>query len=222
MAISALLAGGWGAQPLATELIDDLRQVFLAALAPDLCAVAGAERDRYTGLAEAMGLPRVVRSIEILGQALIDMRDAPDAQVVLEIALVRAVRPDLDSGAGGAVRAGRGARALAGGRAGLPPAAARRVVAPAAAAPAAAPDRRAAAAAAAEAGDAARRRVAPSLGALRRSKQAPAPAPVALPVEAAMSPSDEPVSDDAAPRRPERPAVPPAGRRPPPVSTGTA
>ena len=72
--------------------------MFLAALAPDLCAVAGAERDRYTGLAEAMGLPRVVRSIEILGQALIDMREAPDAQVVLEIALVRAVRPDLDSG----------------------------------------------------------------------------------------------------------------------------
>ena len=98
VAVSALLSGGWGAQPLATELIDDLRQVFLAALAPDLCAVAGAERDRYTGLAEAMGLPRVVRSIEILGQALIDMREAPDAQVVLEIALVRAVRPDLDSG----------------------------------------------------------------------------------------------------------------------------
>ena len=98
VAVSALLSGGWGAQPLATELIDDLRQVFLAALAPDLCAVAGPERDRYTGLAEAMGLPRVVRSIEILGQALIDMREAPDAQVVLEIALVRAVRPDLDSG----------------------------------------------------------------------------------------------------------------------------
>jgi len=45
-----------------------------------------------------MGLARVVRSMEILGRALIDMRDAPDAQVVLEIAVVRATRPDLDSG----------------------------------------------------------------------------------------------------------------------------
>ena len=36
--------------------------------------------------------------MEILGHALVDMRDAPDAQVVLEIAVVRAVRPDLDSG----------------------------------------------------------------------------------------------------------------------------
>ncbi|HXN61948.1 MAG TPA: DNA polymerase III subunit gamma/tau, partial [Acidimicrobiales bacterium] len=100
VSISALLAGGWGAQQLATELIDDLRQVFLAALAPDLCAVSGAARDRFSALAETMGLPRVVRSMEILGQALVDMRDAPDGQVVLEIGLVRAVRPDLDSGSG--------------------------------------------------------------------------------------------------------------------------
>src|SRR5487761_703394 len=34
------LAAGWGPQQLATELIDDLRQVFLSALAPELCAVS--------------------------------------------------------------------------------------------------------------------------------------------------------------------------------------
>src|SRR5580658_6202123 len=83
VALSALLAGGWGPQQLATELVDDLRQIFLAALAPDLCAVSGAARERFTALADALGLPRVVRSMEILGQALVDMRDAPDAQVVL-------------------------------------------------------------------------------------------------------------------------------------------
>jgi DNA polymerase III subunit gamma/tau len=98
VALSALLAGGWGPQQLATELIDDLRQVFLAALAPELCALSAESRERFRALAEAMGLPRVVRSMEILGHALVDMREAPDAQVVLEIAAVRAVRPDLDSG----------------------------------------------------------------------------------------------------------------------------
>ena len=98
VALSALLAGGWGPQQLATELIDDLRQVFLAALAPELCAVSGPSLERFAALAETMGLPRVVRSMEILGHALVDMREAPDAQVVLEIAVVRAVRPDLDSG----------------------------------------------------------------------------------------------------------------------------
>jgi DNA polymerase-3 subunit gamma/tau len=98
VALSALLAGGWGPQQLGTELIDDLRQVFLAALAPELCAVSGPSLDRFRSVAEAMGLARVVRSMEILGHALVDMREAPDAQVVLEIAAVRAVRPDLDSG----------------------------------------------------------------------------------------------------------------------------
>ena len=98
VALSALLAGGWGPQQLATEMIDDLRQVFLAALAPELSAVSGPSLERFATLAETMGLPRVVRSLELLGHALVDMRDAPDAQVVLEIAVVRAVRPDLDSG----------------------------------------------------------------------------------------------------------------------------
>jgi DNA polymerase-3 subunit gamma/tau len=99
VSLSALLADGWGPQQLATELVDDLRQAFLAALAPDLCAVSGPQRAEFAGLAESMGLARVVRSMEILGHALIDMRDAPDAQVVLEIATVRAARPDLDQGA---------------------------------------------------------------------------------------------------------------------------
>ncbi len=98
VALSALLAGGWGPQQLATELIDDLRQVFLAPLAPELTAASGSSLERFAGLAETMGLARVVRSMELLGHALVDMREAPDAQVVLEIAVVRAVRPDLDSG----------------------------------------------------------------------------------------------------------------------------
>jgi DNA polymerase-3 subunit gamma/tau len=96
--LGELLARGWGPQQLATELVDDLRQAFLAALAPDLCAVSGPERGQFTTLAESMGMPRLVRAMEVLGHALVDMRDAPDPQVVLEIALVRAARPDLDAG----------------------------------------------------------------------------------------------------------------------------
>jgi DNA polymerase III subunit gamma/tau len=98
LSLSALLADGWGPQQLATELVDDFRQAFLAALAPELCAISGAERSAFSELAESMGLARVVRTMEILGLALIDMREAPDAQVVLEIATVRAARADLDQG----------------------------------------------------------------------------------------------------------------------------
>ncbi len=96
--LSALLAAGWGPQQLATELVDDVRQLFLVSLAPDLSAVTGQDRQRTSELAEAMGLPRVVRCLETLGKAIVDMRDAPDPQVVLEIALVRSTRPDLDAG----------------------------------------------------------------------------------------------------------------------------
>jgi DNA polymerase-3 subunit gamma/tau len=98
VSLSALFADGWGPQQLATELVDDFRQAFLAALAPDLCAVSGSERAEFVAVAESLGLARVVRSMELLGHALVDMRDAPDAQVVLEIATVRASRPDLDEG----------------------------------------------------------------------------------------------------------------------------
>jgi DNA polymerase III subunit gamma/tau len=96
ISVNALLADGWSPQQLATELVDDLRQAFLAALAPELCAVSGAQRSASAAVAESMGLARLVRSMEILGRALVDMRDAPDAQVVLEIAIVQAARPDLD------------------------------------------------------------------------------------------------------------------------------
>ena len=216
VSISALLAGGWGAQQLATELIDDLRQVFLAALAPDLCAVSGAARDRFSALAETMGLPRVVRSMEILGQALVDMRDAPDGQVVLEIGLVRAVRPDLDSGSGSEALAERISaleRALSGAPAFPRPTARQESVAPAPA-PAPAPDTAAAATAAEDGGerrgDAAGSR--PSLGAVRRSKQATAP--VVPAVEADDASSDDAVSDDAAPPAPSAPIAPPSSGRP--------
>ena len=204
VALSALLAGGWGPQQLATELIDDLRQVFLAALAPELCAVSGPSLERFRAVAEAMGLARVVRSMEILGHALVDMREAPDAQVVLEIAAVRAVRPDLDSGMEALServsvleRAQSGAPAFP--RPGVPP---EKSGAPAGpdrggsvlAEPEPMPPTRAPA-------EVARR---PSIGAMRRSKEAAAPVPA---------------QEAPAPPLPPPPPVPAAA---PAVATATA
>jgi hypothetical protein len=168
VALNALMAGGWGPQQLATELIDDLRQVFLAALAPELCAASGPALQHFVALAETMTLARVVRSMEILGHGLIDMRDAPDAQVVLEIALVRAVRPDLDSGVEALVERVSALERSRTGAAAFPR--------PTAAAPAAAPEPAAEPTMRAQppasdppSTDVGRR---PSLGAVRRGKQA--------------------------------------------------
>ena len=210
VALSALLAGGWGPQQLATELIDDLRQVFLAALAPELCTVSGPSLERFRAIAEAMGLARVVRSMEILGHALVDMREAPDAQVVLEIGAVRAVRPDLDSGMEALServsvleRAQSGVPAFP--RPGAAPARAvpvePAVAAPARVASEAPPAPRPPA-------EVARR---PSLGAVRRSKEAaaatPAPAPASEPAPTA---STAPVADPPPALEPEPVAKAPA------------
>jgi DNA polymerase-3 subunit gamma/tau len=213
VALNALMAGGWGPQQLATELIDDLRQVFLAALAPELCAASGSSLQRFVALAETMSLARVVRSMEILGHALIDMRDAPDAQVVLEIALVRAVRPDLDSGVEALVeRVSALERSLTGAAAFPRPsapapaaaaAAAQETSGPPASAEPPAPDRAPA--------DVGRR---PSLGAVRRSKQAPGvPAPTAPVPDVAVepaAPAPEAVPEPAVVPEPTEPQPAPA------------
>ncbi len=207
VALSALMAGGWGPQQLATELIDDLRQVFLAALAPELCAASGPSLQRFVTLAETMTLARVVRSMEILGHALIDMRDAPDAQVVLEIALVRAVRPDLDSGVEALVeRVSALERSLNGGAAFPRPAA------PAPAPEPSGPPKEAEQKLASDRppAEVGRR---PSLGAVRRSKQAAStPSPTTAnpeePAEPATSTPAAPTDATLADQPAEQPAAP--------------
>ncbi|HTX62713.1 MAG TPA: hypothetical protein VMD28_03690, partial [Acidimicrobiales bacterium] len=99
VSVAALHESGWGPQQIATELVDDLRQAFLVALAPELCAAAGSERERLADRAARLGLARVVRAIEALGHAQVDMRDAPDPRAVLEVTLVRLARPELDDSA---------------------------------------------------------------------------------------------------------------------------
>ncbi len=115
VAIAALHEAGWGSPQLAAELVDELRQTFLAALAPELGDAGGDEEARLADRAGRFGLPRLVRSIEVLGRVQVDMREAPDPRVVLEVALVRLARPELDDSAAGLEdRLARLERAVAG------------------------------------------------------------------------------------------------------------
>ncbi len=101
--VAQLHEAGWASAQLASELVDELRQVFLAALAPDLADASGAERQELSRRADRLGLARLVRAIEVLGRAQVDMREAPDPRVVLEVALVRIARPELDDTPAGIV-----------------------------------------------------------------------------------------------------------------------
>lgn len=115
--IASLTESGWGAQELAGELVEELRQAFLLTLAPDLAGASGSERDRLGEVAQTLGLPRVVRAIEVLGRAQLELRDAPDPRALLEVALVRLARTDLDDASSAlAERVARLERALAAGQ----------------------------------------------------------------------------------------------------------
>ena len=96
VALAELHEAGWGPQQLGTELVAELRQGFLALLAPEISDAPELDRRRIADQAQRLGLARLVRGIEVLGRAQVDMRDAPDPQVVLEVALVKVARADLD------------------------------------------------------------------------------------------------------------------------------
>jgi DNA polymerase-3 subunit gamma/tau len=95
-AVAHLTAAGFSPQQLAVDLVDHLRQGFLALVAADLVTVAGAERDALAAQAGRVGLANLVRAMEDLGRAQVAMRDAPDPRVNLEVALVRLAHPEAD------------------------------------------------------------------------------------------------------------------------------
>ncbi|MGB9112714.1 MAG: DNA polymerase III subunit gamma/tau [Acidimicrobiales bacterium] len=88
----AVRAGRDPAQ-LAVDLIERLRADFLSLVGANSVGVAPAESEEV--LAE-LGAARCVRAMDLIGTAFATMRDAPDPRVSLEIALLRAARPDAD------------------------------------------------------------------------------------------------------------------------------
>ena len=96
VAVAHLASAGYSPQQLAGDLVDHLRQGFLTLVAPDLVAISETERDARSSQAERVGLAALVRSMEVLGEAQVSMRDAPDPRVTLEVALVRLAHPEAD------------------------------------------------------------------------------------------------------------------------------
>src|SRR4030095_7572333 len=56
-------------------------------------------RQRAEADAERMRPAAITRALEAIGEALVDMRQAPDPRIPLEVALVRIARPDSDPSA---------------------------------------------------------------------------------------------------------------------------
>ena len=96
MAIARRSAAGHDARQVTRDLLERLRQVFLATMARSLVGLPDEELARVEDQARRLGPAAIVRAMEALGDALVAMRDAPDPRVLLEVALVRQCRPDAD------------------------------------------------------------------------------------------------------------------------------
>lgn len=96
--LAHLLESGHDARRVAEDLLRTLRDTFLLSAARGEVPVDAPEdeRERLSTVGEVLGNAMLVRGLETLGQAVVDMRgtDAADPRLVLEIALVRLARRD--------------------------------------------------------------------------------------------------------------------------------
>jgi DNA polymerase-3 subunit gamma/tau len=96
VAVHDLVASGHDVRRVADDLLRTLRDAFLQANASGRVPYDGPpeECERITALAKEMGNPAVVRAIEILGEAIVDIRGqaVADPRLVLEVAVVRIAR----------------------------------------------------------------------------------------------------------------------------------
>ncbi|MCY4666317.1 MAG: DNA polymerase III subunit gamma/tau, partial [Acidimicrobiaceae bacterium] len=73
-----------------------LRDAFLTAMGDPPTRMSEHERDRAADLAGRLAPAAITRALETLGRALIDMRQAPDPRIDIEVALMRLCSPHED------------------------------------------------------------------------------------------------------------------------------
>jgi DNA polymerase III subunit gamma/tau len=97
--LDALLGAGIDTRTLADDLLRHLREVFLVLSSPGRVRLETPEEEQahLAAQGEALGPAAIVRALETLGEAAIEIRRAPDPRLVLEVTLVRLARRDVSS-----------------------------------------------------------------------------------------------------------------------------
>jgi len=88
-AVAAAVGVGVEPRTLAESVLVALRDAFLVAVHVDTPHLSADDRDRAAALGARFGTARVTRAMESIGSALVDMRQASDPRVPLEVALLR-------------------------------------------------------------------------------------------------------------------------------------
>ncbi len=87
-----------GSEPriIGEDMLAELRSAFLASMNAPLPQLNDSATARAHELAAAMGPATITRSLEKIGAALVEVRQAPDPRVPIEVALLALTRPDRD------------------------------------------------------------------------------------------------------------------------------
>jgi DNA polymerase III gamma/tau subunit len=94
--LAVLSREGWDPEQLAENFAGEVRQVFLLQVAPDVADAVDADRERLSKWGRELGLAKSVRVLETVGRAIREMKSAPEKIVMLEVAMVRLTKPELD------------------------------------------------------------------------------------------------------------------------------
>jgi DNA polymerase-3 subunit gamma/tau len=96
-------AVGRGSDPrvLGESLLSGLRDAFLAAVGADLSHLSDADRTAAAEVGRRVSTATLTRAMEALGTALIDMRQAADPRIPLEVALIRITDASTDTSLAG-------------------------------------------------------------------------------------------------------------------------
>jgi len=95
-AVGEATARGRDPRTIGEAVLAGLRDAFLTAMGSPSLRLSSEQADRAAGVAKRMSPAAMTRAMETLGTAVVDMRQAPDPRIDLEVALVRLCRPDAD------------------------------------------------------------------------------------------------------------------------------
>ena len=97
IAVSDAVAQGREPRVLAEQLLVSLRDAFLASVHAHLEHLSDSDQAQMADLAGRLGTATITRALESLGLAIVDMRQAADPRVPLEVALIRLTTPSADT-----------------------------------------------------------------------------------------------------------------------------
>ena len=95
-AVARAMQQGRDAHTYAQDVVRTMRDCFLTLMSPELVQLPSSRVAELTEYAREMGVQRIVRVMETLGTTMVEMRHAPDARLLLEVAVVQLSSPVLD------------------------------------------------------------------------------------------------------------------------------